>query len=303
MRSSMAVPLAFLGLACLAASARGDATDDRIRQQEAALKQRDAEIKSLRAKVAELEAELAKLRTAKKGPVRPPATQAATGEERLRRNLEREIERLTFTDIDLKDVLQFLQEYSEANIHVNWHALQAAGIHQTTKVSVNVGKVSVKRVLDLILCEAGAPAAGTDAELRSVVDGGVLIISTRADFLRGSGHQGEKAADDAGPGPNRGQQTARHAPGKQAAEGEIAKALVRSIQALAGTATQKDFDVAESAARLALETLSVNKGFLNAAELAGHRARIEAQLRLIATQRGALGGPKAADAGRSTAGH
>jgi len=102
----------------------------------------------------------------------------------LREKLKREIERLSFADIDFKDVIEFLREYSNANIHVNWRALTAAGIEQTTKVSVDVRKITVKRALDLVLRDVSGAAAGADAELRYVVDGGVLTISTKSDLAK-----------------------------------------------------------------------------------------------------------------------
>jgi general secretion pathway protein D len=102
----------------------------------------------------------------------------------LRAKLRREIERLTFNEIDFKEVVNFLREYSDANIHVNWRALQAAGIEPTTKVSVDVRRVSVKRALELVLRDVSGAAAGADAELTYVVDGGVLTISTKADLAR-----------------------------------------------------------------------------------------------------------------------
>jgi general secretion pathway protein D len=104
----------------------------------------------------------------------------------LREKLKREIERLSFAEIELKDVIQFLREYSDANIHVNWRALTAAGIEQTTKVSVDVRKISVKRALDLVLRDVSGSgaAAGAESELRYVVDGGVLTISTKADLAK-----------------------------------------------------------------------------------------------------------------------
>jgi len=102
----------------------------------------------------------------------------------LRAKLRREIERLNFQEIDFRDVVQFLREYSDANIHVNWRALQAAGIEPNTKVTVEVRKISVKRALDLVLRDVSGAAAGADAELRYVIDGGVLTISTKADLAR-----------------------------------------------------------------------------------------------------------------------
>jgi general secretion pathway protein D len=104
----------------------------------------------------------------------------------LRDKLKREIERLSFAEIELKDVIQFLREYSDANIHVNWRALMAAGIEQTTKVSVDVRKITVKRALDLVLRDVSGSGAATgpESELRYVVDGGVLTISTKADLAK-----------------------------------------------------------------------------------------------------------------------
>jgi hypothetical protein len=104
----------------------------------------------------------------------------------IRDKLNREIERLSFADIDLRDVITFLREYSDANIHVNWRALAAAGIEPTTKVSVDVRKISVKRALDLVLREASgsAAAAGPEQELRYGIDGGVLTIATKANFAK-----------------------------------------------------------------------------------------------------------------------
>jgi len=100
--------------------------------------------------------------------------------------LQRKIERLSFTDIDLRDVLTFLREYSDANIHVNWRALTAAGYEQTTKVSIDLRNVTVRRALEIVLRDgsgAGA-AAGPESELRYIIDGGVLTISTKADLVK-----------------------------------------------------------------------------------------------------------------------
>jgi len=101
-----------------------------------------------------------------------------------KRLITRKIDRLSFADIDFKDVITFLQEYSDLSVHVNWRALTAAGIEQTTKVSVNVRKVTVKQALDLVLRDVSGAAAGVDAELRYMSDGGVLTISTKSDLAR-----------------------------------------------------------------------------------------------------------------------
>jgi len=97
-------------------------------------------------------------------------------------NLRRPIEYVAFADIDLQDVVQFLREYSDVNIHVNWRALFLAGIQQDTKVSLVLRRVSIQRVLDLVLRDLNGLAAGPEAELAYVVDDGVVLISTRLDL-------------------------------------------------------------------------------------------------------------------------
>jgi len=102
----------------------------------------------------------------------------------VREKLQRRIERFTFADIDFKDVVQFLREYSGVNIHVSWRALTAGGIEKRTKVSVDVKDIPVQRALELVLADVGAAAAGADAEPDYTIDGGVLTISPRADLSR-----------------------------------------------------------------------------------------------------------------------
>ena len=102
----------------------------------------------------------------------------------IRQKLRRRIDRLDFREIELADVIAFIREYSEANIHVNWRAM-AAGVGRETKVTVTDLKgISVERALELVLEDVNGAAAGADAELRSVIDRGVLTISTRADLAR-----------------------------------------------------------------------------------------------------------------------
>jgi autotransporter-associated beta strand protein len=116
-----------------------------------------------------------------------PQTPIETAADAAARDmLKREIERLSFADIDFKDVISFLREYSDANIHVNWRALTAAGIEQTTKVSIDLRNITVKRAMEIVLRDvsrAGA-AAGPESELRHIIDGGVLTISTKADLAK-----------------------------------------------------------------------------------------------------------------------
>jgi RND family efflux transporter MFP subunit len=99
----------------------------------------------------------------------------------LREKLKREIDRLSFADIAFRDVIQFLREYSGANFHVNWRALQAVGIEQSTKISLDVRHVTVKRALELLLRDVSGEV---EDGLAYAINGGVLTVSTRADLMR-----------------------------------------------------------------------------------------------------------------------
>jgi len=95
------------------------------------------------------------------------------------------IERLSFAEIDFKDVINFLRELSGANIYVNWNALKTASVEPTTKVSVDVSKITVKRALDLVLKDVGGSGTtGAESELRYVNSGGILTISTKSDLAK-----------------------------------------------------------------------------------------------------------------------
>ena len=109
--------------------------------------------------------------------IRQWSSQSEPGRQTLRK-LAREIVKLSFTDIDLGDVIQFLREYSEVNIRVDWEALLALGIEPTTKVSADERNITVERGVEFILRDlGGAPA--DDGGYDYLVDGDVLFISTR----------------------------------------------------------------------------------------------------------------------------
>jgi RND family efflux transporter MFP subunit len=114
------------------------------------------------------------------GEVRPRAAAETQADKALRRKLAREVERLSFADIDFKDVIQFLREYTDVNIHVNWRALAAAGVEPTTRLTMDVRAVTAKRALELVLREVSGAASGD--QLVYAVENGVLTISTRGDL-------------------------------------------------------------------------------------------------------------------------
>ena len=77
--------------------------------------------------------------------------------------------------VSLKDAVDFVQDVSAANVHVNWGALEAAGIGKDALVSLNLRSVPLRKALDLILSDA---AAGNTA-LTYTIDDNVIDITTR----------------------------------------------------------------------------------------------------------------------------
>src|SRR5947207_2471054 len=93
--------------------------------------------------------------------------------------LQHRIANLDFTDTSLKDAIGFLQAVSGANIHVNWRAIDRAGIDPRTKLNMHLRDVSMEKALNLVLNDSG----NSEGELAWGLDSGVIEIST-ADLLR-----------------------------------------------------------------------------------------------------------------------
>jgi hypothetical protein len=82
---------------------------------------------------------------------------------------------VNFTNVALKDGVDFLRDVTAANIHVNWRAIEIAGIAQDTNVNMHLRNVSLRKALTLLLSEA---AGGTNT-LAFYSDQGVIEITTK----------------------------------------------------------------------------------------------------------------------------
>lgn len=104
--------------------------------------------------------------------VLPAASNVAS---RARRSvLDQRLPDVKFTNVALKDALEFLRDVTGANIHVNWKAIEAAGVSQDTNVNMRLRDVQFRKALGLLLNEAGAGTA-----LTYYFDQNVLEITTR----------------------------------------------------------------------------------------------------------------------------
>ena len=100
---------------------------------------------------------------------------ASTSASRARRSvLDQVIPDVKFTNVALKDALEFLRDVTGANIHVNWKAIEAAGVSQDTNVNMRLREVQFRKALGLLLNEAGSGTA-----LTYYFDQNVLEVTTR----------------------------------------------------------------------------------------------------------------------------
>jgi hypothetical protein len=76
--------------------------------------------------------------------------------------------------VGFSDAVDFLRDVSGANIHVDWRALEAAGISKDTQVTLHLKDVPLRRVLTLLLADAGGATP-----LDYYIDEGVIEITTR----------------------------------------------------------------------------------------------------------------------------
>ena len=108
-----------------------------------------------------------------------PAVKTARRSVPKQRELQRKttLRRVDFSDIPLKDAIDFIRDASGANIHVNWRALETIGITRDTKINLKARDISIERLLTLITDQL---SVGQDkySSVYWVVDDGVVEIAT-----------------------------------------------------------------------------------------------------------------------------
>jgi hypothetical protein len=79
-----------------------------------------------------------------------------------------------FTGVALGDAIDYIRDVTQANLHVNWRALEEVGVGKDTVVNLRLRNVPLKTVLRLMLNEAGG---GTG--LTYYVADGVIEVTTQ----------------------------------------------------------------------------------------------------------------------------
>jgi hypothetical protein len=91
-----------------------------------------------------------------------------------RRALNTVLPELKFDNISLLDAIDFLRDVSGANMHVNWNAIEAVGVGKDTVVNLRLRSVPLRKVLNLVLSEAGSGSL-----LTFYIDDDVIEVTTR----------------------------------------------------------------------------------------------------------------------------
>lgn len=81
---------------------------------------------------------------------------------------------LRFDNVTVDSAIDFLRDASGANIHVNWRAIEESGIDKNTTINVRLRSVPLRKVLQLVLSEAGHGTA-----LTYYIDDNVIEVTTR----------------------------------------------------------------------------------------------------------------------------
>jgi type II secretory pathway component GspD/PulD (secretin)/tetratricopeptide (TPR) repeat protein len=94
--------------------------------------------------------------------------------------LARTLPELRFDGVPFVDVVEFLRDTTQANVFVNWTAIEGAGIDKNAPITTRLRNVKFSKVLNIILESAG----GGVIKLGYTIDDGVITISTQDDLAK-----------------------------------------------------------------------------------------------------------------------
>lgn len=118
--------------------------------------------------------------SARREPFGAAEASESEADRETHRRLQQSVPEIRFEAIGFEAVVDFLRDLQGLNIHVNWKALEAAGIDRDTEITTKLRDVRFEKALGLILDDVG----GGDIPLGYVIDEGVIQISTRDDLNR-----------------------------------------------------------------------------------------------------------------------
>jgi beta-lactamase regulating signal transducer with metallopeptidase domain len=109
-----------------------------------------------------------------------PRTPAANAAAAARANLDEPVKELVCDQQSLEKILQFLRDNMDANLVVNWAALEAVGVERSTPVTVSLKDVPFRKVLRTVLDLAAGGAGRVDYQAEDAV----IAISSVQDLAQ-----------------------------------------------------------------------------------------------------------------------
>jgi hypothetical protein len=97
---------------------------------------------------------------------------------RARETLKRLLPAFDAESMSFDNVINYMRDAGQANIFVNWRALDAAGVDRNAPVKLHLSTLPLSEALEKLLSQAG----GNDAKLGYAIRAGVITISTNDDL-------------------------------------------------------------------------------------------------------------------------
>ncbi|MDX2200941.1 MAG: hypothetical protein SF069_18455 [Phycisphaerae bacterium] len=92
--------------------------------------------------------------------------------------LNQRIPEVSFSDQPLEKVMDWVQEYTGANVVVRWQTLEDSGVDRDKPISLRVRNLRFSQVLWMVMNEAG----GADIKLAYRASGNLIVLSTAEDL-------------------------------------------------------------------------------------------------------------------------
>ncbi len=94
------------------------------------------------------------------------------------RLLNDRIPEVSFQEVPFDQVMDWVTDYTGANVVVRWQSLELLGIERDKPITIRVRNLRLSQVLWMIMNEAG----GTDVKLAYRASGNLLVLSTAEDL-------------------------------------------------------------------------------------------------------------------------
>ena len=90
------------------------------------------------------------------GTLRAQPTRAADDGPSMATAVRMRVPAVEFKQVALADAFEFMRDVAKLNLHVNWPALEAAGVDRSMPISINLRQIQLSKVLDLTLSQISA---------------------------------------------------------------------------------------------------------------------------------------------------